>query len=88
VYGGSFIYHLKDDGKFYIAIGFVIGLDYNNPYLSPYQEFQRFKLHPAVRKYFEGGKRVAYGARALNEGGIQVSFFYIIIFFQSKGYTG
>lgn len=71
VYGGSFIYHLKDDDKCYVSIGYVIGLDYTNPYLSPYQEFQRFKLHPHISKLLEGGKRVAYGARALNEGGFQ-----------------
>lgn len=54
-----------------IAVGFVVGLDYTNPYLSPFKEFQRFKLHPSVRKYFETGNRIAYGARALNEGGYQ-----------------
>lgn len=54
-----------------------IGLDYENPYINPYQEFQRFKLHPFVRRTLEGGKRIGYGARALNEGGIQVkTFFY------------
>ncbi len=67
-YGGSFLYHL-DAGQ--VAVGFVVGLDYQNPYLSPYQEMQRFKLHPAVRSLFAGGKRIAYGARALNEGGWQ-----------------
>lgn len=67
-YGGSFIYHLEDNQ---IAIGFVVGLDYENPYLSPYQEFQKFKLHPKIRPLLEGGKRIAYGARALNEGGFQ-----------------
>ena len=51
---------------------FQVGLDYQNPYLSPYLEFQRFKLHPYIRKKFAGGKRLAYGARALNEGGLQV----------------
>lgn len=70
-YGGSFLYHLKEDDKFYAMIGYVIGLDYQNPYLNPYQEFQRFKTHPRIRGTFEGGKRVGYGARALNEGGIQ-----------------
>ncbi len=68
VYGGSFIYHLEDHQ---VAVGFVIGLDYRNPYLSPFDEFQRFKTHPAIRPTFEGGKRIAYGARALNEGGLQ-----------------
>ena len=67
-YGGSFLYHLEDNQ---VAVGFVIGLDYNNPYLSPFEEFQRFKMHPAIRPTFEGGRRIAYGARALNEGGFQ-----------------
>ena len=67
-YGGSFLYHL-DNNK--ISIGFVIGLDYKNPYLSPYLEFQRFKHHPEIKKILEGGRRINYGARALNEGGIQ-----------------
>jgi electron-transferring-flavoprotein dehydrogenase len=67
-YGGSFLYHLEDRQ---VAIGFVIGLDYKNPFLNPFEEFQRFKTHPAIRAYFEGGRRIAYGARALNEGGFQ-----------------
>jgi electron-transferring-flavoprotein dehydrogenase len=67
-YGGSFLYHLAG-GQ--VAVGFVIGLDYANPYLNPFEEFQRFKTHPAIRPTFEGGRRVAYGARALNEGGFQ-----------------
>lgn len=67
-YGGSWIYHLEDN---MVSVGFVIGLDYQNPYLSPYQEMQRFKTHPAIAKMFEGGRRVAYGARALVEGGYQ-----------------
>ncbi len=67
-YGGSFIYHLEDNQ---VAVGFVIGLDYPNPYLSPYDEMQRFKTHPAIRPTFEGGRRIAYGARALSEGGLQ-----------------
>src|SRR5437667_8185239 len=67
-YGGSFIYHLED-GQ--VAVGFVIGLDYQNPFLNPFEEFQRFKTHPAIRPFFEGGRRIAYGARALNEGGFQ-----------------
>ena len=67
-YGGSFLYHL-DKNK--ISIGFVIGLDYKNPYLSPYMEFQRFKHHPDIKKILEGGRRINYGARALNEGGLQ-----------------
>ena len=67
-YGGSFLYHIADNQ---VAVGFVIGLDYGNPHLSPYEEFQRFKTHPAIRPVFEGGKRISYGARALSEGGIQ-----------------
>ncbi len=67
-YGGSWLYML---GENLVSIGFVVGLDYPNPWLSPFEEFQRFKHHPAVRGFLEGGKRVAYGARALNEGGFQ-----------------
>ncbi len=67
-YGGSFLYHLTGNQ---VSVGFVIGLDYQNPHLSPFDEFQRFKLHPAIRPTFEGGRRVAYGARALTEGGLQ-----------------
>ena len=67
-YGGSFLYHLKDNQ---VAVGYVVGLDYKNPYLSPFDEFQRFKTHPAIRPTFVGGKRISYGARALNEGGVQ-----------------
>ncbi|MCW9003522.1 MAG: electron transfer flavoprotein-ubiquinone oxidoreductase, partial [Rhodospirillales bacterium] len=67
-YGGSFLYHLENNQ---VAVGFVVGLDYTNPFLSPYEEFQRFKTHPAIRGTFEGGRRIAYGARALNEGGFQ-----------------
>ena len=67
-YGGSFLYHLEDNQ---IAVGFVIGLDYRNPHLSPYDEFQRFKTHPAMRGYFENGRRISYGARAISEGGLQ-----------------
>jgi electron-transferring-flavoprotein dehydrogenase len=66
--GGSFLYHL-DDGT--VAAGFVVHLNYENPHLSPYDEFQRFKTHPAIRPTFEGGKRLGYGARAINEGGLQ-----------------
>ncbi|WP_157264617.1 electron transfer flavoprotein-ubiquinone oxidoreductase [Azohydromonas aeria] len=66
-YGGSFIYHAADNK---IAIGFVVGLDYQNPWLSPFEEFQRFKTHPAVRKHLEGGKRISYGARAITAGGL------------------
>ena len=67
-YGGSFIYHLENNQ---VAIGYVFGLDYRNPHLSPFEEFQRFKTHPAVRSHIEGGKRIAYGARALTAGGLQ-----------------
>jgi electron-transferring-flavoprotein dehydrogenase len=67
-YGGSFLYHLENNQ---VAVGFVIGLDYRNPYLAPFEEFQRFKTHPAIRETFAGGRRICYGARALNEGGLQ-----------------
>ncbi|HWA39913.1 MAG TPA: electron transfer flavoprotein-ubiquinone oxidoreductase [Burkholderiales bacterium] len=67
-YGGSFLYHQENNQ---IAVGFVVGLGYTNPYLSPFEEFQRFKTHPAIRGFFEGGKRVAYGARAITAGGLQ-----------------
>jgi electron-transferring-flavoprotein dehydrogenase len=66
--GGSFLYHYGDN---LVAIGFVVHLDYDNPHLSPYQEFQRYKQHPQVRPVLEGGRRIAYGARAINEGGLQ-----------------
>lgn len=66
VYGGSFMYHM---GPNQIHIGLVVGLDYKNPYINPYLEFQRYKLHPAIRKHLEGGHCVRYGARAINEGG-------------------
>ncbi len=67
-YGGAFVYHMENRQ---VAIGFITGLDYKNPYLDPYQEFQRFKTHPSIRPLLEGGKRLEYGARALNEGGLQ-----------------
>jgi electron-transferring-flavoprotein dehydrogenase len=66
--GGSFLYHLDDK---LVSVGFVVHLNYENPYISPFEEFQRFKTHPLVRGTFEGGKRLAYGARALTEGGYQ-----------------
>ena len=66
--GGSFMYHF---GERMVSVGFVVHLNYSNPYLSPYDEFQRFKLHPDIRGTFEGGKRLGYGARAINEGGLQ-----------------
>jgi electron-transferring-flavoprotein dehydrogenase len=67
-YGGSFFYHLENNQ---VAIGFVVGLGYANPYLSPFEEFQRYKTHPAIRPFLEGGKRVSYGARAISAGGLQ-----------------
>lgn len=67
-YGGSWQYHFEDN---LVSIGFVIGLDYQNPYLSPFNEMQRFKTHPAIRDTFVGGKRIAYGARAISAGGFQ-----------------
>ena len=67
-YGGSFLYYLENNQ---VSVGFVIGLDYKNPHLSPFDEFQRFKIHPKIKKIFEGGKRISYGARALTEGGFQ-----------------
>ncbi|PPR65527.1 MAG: Electron transfer flavoprotein-ubiquinone oxidoreductase [Alphaproteobacteria bacterium MarineAlpha3_Bin7] len=67
-YGGSFVYHLENNQ---VAIGFVVGLDYQNPFLSPFDEFQRFKTHPLIRPILENGKRISYGARALVEGGYQ-----------------
>ncbi len=67
-YGGSWMYHLDENR---VSIGFVTGLDYRNPYLSPFEEMQRFKTHKAIRSYLEGGRRLAYGARALVEGGLQ-----------------
>ncbi|XP_014776714.1 electron transfer flavoprotein-ubiquinone oxidoreductase, mitochondrial [Octopus bimaculoides] len=69
-YGGSFLYHLGE-GEPLVAIGFVIALDYQNPYLNPFKEFQRFKTHPSIKSMLQGGNRIAYGARALNEGGLQ-----------------
>ena len=66
--GGSFLYHLEDN---LVAVGFVVHLNYQNPYLYPFEEFQRFKTHPAIRDTFEGAKRIAYGARAITEGGWQ-----------------
>lgn len=66
-YGGSFLYHLENNQ---VAVGFVVGLDYANPWLSPFEEFQRFKTHPKIKKYFEGGKRLSYGARAITAGGL------------------
>ena len=67
-YGGSWLYHWGDN---LVSYGFVVGLDYSNPWLSPFDEMQRFKTHPEMRRHFEGGRRVSYGARALSEGGLQ-----------------
>jgi electron-transferring-flavoprotein dehydrogenase len=67
-YGGSFLYHLENN---LVSVGFVVGLGYSNPFLNPYEEFQRYKSHPAIRPFFENGKRVAYGARAIAAGGLQ-----------------
>ncbi|MGR0189208.1 NAD(P)/FAD-dependent oxidoreductase, partial [Azospirillum aestuarii] len=67
-YGGSWLYHMEGN---LVSVGFVVGLDYENPHLSPFEEFQRYKTHPAIRPTFEGGRRIAYGARALSEGGFQ-----------------
>ncbi|KAM8939722.1 electron transfer flavoprotein-ubiquinone oxidoreductase, mitochondrial isoform 1-T1 [Pelodytes ibericus] len=69
-YGGSFLYHLNE-GEPLVALGFVVGLDYQNPFLNPFREFQRWKHHPSVIPTLEGGNRIGYGARALNEGGFQ-----------------
>ncbi|PPR17083.1 MAG: Electron transfer flavoprotein-ubiquinone oxidoreductase [Alphaproteobacteria bacterium MarineAlpha9_Bin3] len=68
IYGGSFLYHMDNNQ---ISIGFVMGLDYKNPNISPYEEFQKFKTHPDIKKILKNGRRIAYGARALNEGGYQ-----------------
>ena len=67
-YGGSFVYHAANNQ---IYMGYVVGLDYKNPYLSPFEEFQRFKTHPSIKRMIKGGKRISYGARALIEGGVQ-----------------
>jgi len=67
-YGGSFLYHLENHQ---VAVGFVVGLGYTNPYLHPYEEFQRYKTHPAIRGFFDGGRRISYGARAIAAGGLQ-----------------
>jgi electron-transferring-flavoprotein dehydrogenase len=67
-YGGSFLYHLENNQ---VSVGLVVGLDYRNPYLNPFEEFQRYKTHPAIRGFFEGGRRIAYGARAIAAGGLQ-----------------
>jgi electron-transferring-flavoprotein dehydrogenase len=66
-YGGSFLYHFEDNK---VAVGFVVGLNYSNPWLSPFEEFQRYKTHPAIRAFLEGGRRIAYGARAITAGGL------------------
>jgi electron-transferring-flavoprotein dehydrogenase len=66
-YGGSFLYHIDNNQ---VMVGFVVGLGYTNPYLSPFEEFQRYKTHPEIRRFFEGGKRISYGARAMTAGGL------------------
>jgi len=67
-YGGSFLYHMENNQ---VAVGLVVGLGYSNPYLSPFEEFQRYKTHPVIRPFFEGGRRIGYGARAITAGGFQ-----------------
>lgn len=67
-FGGGFLYHLEDNK---VTLGYVIGLDYSNPWMSPFEEMQRWKTHPAIRAHIEGGKRISYGARAINNGGLQ-----------------
>jgi electron-transferring-flavoprotein dehydrogenase len=67
-YGGSFLYHLENNQ---VVVGYVVGLAYQNPWLSPFEEFQRYKTHPSIRGFFEGGKRLSYGARAITAGGLQ-----------------
>jgi len=67
-YGGSFLYHLENNQ---VAVGFVVGLGYRNPYLYPFEEFQRYKTHPEIRAFLEGGRRISYGARAITAGGLQ-----------------
>ena len=67
-FGGGFLYHLEDN---MVSLGYVLGLNYANPWISPFEEMQRWKLHPAIRAHIEGGKRIGYGARALNNGGLQ-----------------
>src|SRR4029453_7727937 len=66
-YGGSFLYHAENNK---VVVGFIVGLDYANPWLSPFEEMQRFKTHPEIRKFLEGGKRLAYGGRAITAGGL------------------
>jgi len=67
-YSGSFLYHLENNQ---VSVGYIVGLAYENPYLSPFEEFQRVKTHPAFREFLEGGKRISYGARAITSGGLQ-----------------
>lgn len=70
-YGGSFVYHIKEDDECLVALGFVLGLDYENPHINTFENFQTWKQHPEIRKMLEGGECIQYGARALNEGGLQ-----------------
>ena len=67
-YGGSFLYHMDPN---FVLVGFAVGLDYQNPYLNPYEEFQRFKKHPHISKVLKGGSPLSYGARVINSGGLQ-----------------
>ncbi len=69
--GGGFLYHYRDKGEAFVSVGYVVHLNYKNPYLAPYEEFQRYKHHPDIARYLKGGKRIAYGARAITSGGIQ-----------------
>ncbi len=69
--GGGFLYHFRDNGEPFVSVGYVVHLNYRNPYLSPYDEFQRYKHHAEISRYLKGGKRVAYGARAITSGGLQ-----------------
>ena len=69
--GGGFLYHFEDQGEAFVSVGYVVHLNYKNPYIAPYEEFQRYKHHDDIRPHLEGGKRVAYGARAITSGGLQ-----------------
>jgi electron-transferring-flavoprotein dehydrogenase len=69
--GGGFLYHFEENGEAFVSVGYVVHLNYKNPYIAPYQEFQRYKHHDEIRRHLEGGKRVAYGARAITSGGLQ-----------------
>lgn len=77
-YGGSFLYHLNEETPL-VAVGFVVGLDYSNPYLSPFKEFQRFKQHPSIRPTFEGGKRLVSLIRDFNFMYYFVCFTFVLL---------